>query len=100
MSLFFSSHYNYLQFFSADIGDHVLGICQRNLNRNCPRHQSNIAVRELDWRHPVPVSTEGDFLWTPEDQTALQHTSLILAADGEAHSPRQASCVFKLSLLL
>ena len=45
-------------------------------------HQSNVAVRELDWRHPVPACT-GEFSWTPEDQTTLQHTSLVLAADGE-----------------
>jgi hypothetical protein len=64
-----------------DVGDNVLGICQKNIDQN---NVDNVSVRCLDWLNPkinFISQLSSSFSWRLEDLQLIKNTSVILATD-------------------
>jgi predicted nicotinamide N-methyase len=67
--------------YCTDVGDNVLGICQKNIDQN---NVDNVSVRCLDWLNPkinFISQLSSSFSWRLEDLQLIKNTSVILATD-------------------
>ncbi|KAK9803737.1 hypothetical protein WJX73_009652 [Symbiochloris irregularis] len=93
--------------FLTDIGEAVLGNCQRNVDANSHHFQAGsqtALVRQMDWLHPEclqssAAETPGPFGWSPEDKDQLRTLDVILAAD-TVYDDDLTDAMFKCATLL